>query len=316
MPLHPQAAAFLSIYYGTNPASRDGLPPSVTREQLIHQAIIFPDCPLPARTEDRILEGNSGRFRVRVHTPHGSPPFGGCLYFHGGGWVLGGIETHDDLVRRLVHESGCVFVSVDYPLAPEHKFPVPIEDSFLALNWLVEHATEFGVDPQRIAVAGDSAGANIAAVLCLMARDRGGPRIARQTLIYPITDCDFERKSYRDNGKGYFLSLREMKWFWKQYVQTPDQMTNPYASPLRAASHADLPPAYVVTAEFDPLHDEGVEYAVALQQAGVPTVLREFSGMIHGFVKRWDTFDDARTATRELGADLRGTIGNIAGSGK
>lgn len=309
MPLHPQAAAFLSIYYGTNPESRVGLPPSVTREQLIHQTVIPPDCPQPARTEDRSLAGNSGPFRIRIHTPHGEPPFGACLYFHGGGWVLGNIETHDELVRRLVAESGCLFVNVEYSLAPEHKYPAAVEDGYLALRWLTEHAAELGVDPQRIAVGGDSAGGNIAAVLCQLARDRKGPPIACQALIYPITDCDFERTSYQQNGQGYFLSQREMKWFWKHYVQTPEQMSEAYASPLLAASHAGLPPAYVLTAEFDPLHDEGAAYAEALQRAGVPTTLREFPGMIHGFVKRWDTFDDAQTATRELGTYLRETIG-------
>lgn len=309
MSLHPQATAFLSIYYGTNPESRVGLPPSVTREQLIHQTVIPPDCPQPARTEDRTLAGNSGSFRIRIHTPAGEAPFGGCLYFHGGGWVLGSIETHDELVRRLVAESGCVFINVEYPLAPEHKYPAAVEDGYLALRWLTQHAAELGVDPQRIAVGGDSAGGNIAAVLCQLARDRKGPAIACQVLIYPITDCDFERASYQQNGQGYFLSQREMKWFWKHYVQTPEQMTEAYASPLLAASHAGLPPAYVLTAGFDPLHDEGVAYAEALQRAGVPTALREFPGMIHGFVKRWDTFDDAQTATRELGSYLRETIG-------
>ncbi len=309
MPLNPQAKAFLGLYYGTNPESRDGLPPHVTRAQLLNQTVIPPDCPVPARTEDREVIGQCGAFRVRVHLPQGTPPFGVCVYFHGGGWVLGSIETHDDVVRRLVDESGCAFVSVEYPLAPEYKYPVPVEDSYRALNWVIDHAEEWGFDPQRIAVAGDSAGANIAAVLCLMSRDRGGPHIARQVLIYPITDCDFERTSYREKAKGYFLCLRDMQWFWKHYVERPEQMTEPYASPLRAESLAGLPPAYVLTAEYDPLCDEGVAYAKALMQAGVPTTLREFPGMIHGFVKRWDTFDDAKTATQEIGAHIRGTIG-------
>lgn len=309
MPLNPQAAAFLDLYYGMNPESRDGFPPHITRAQLLNQTVIPPDCPVPVRSEDRKVTGQSGPFRVRIHIPKGSPPFGACVYFHGGGWVLGSIETHDDIVRRLVDESGCAFVSVEYPLAPEYKYPVPVEDSFRALNWVIDHAAEWGINPQRIAVAGDSAGANIAAVLCLMARDRGGPHIAGQVLIYPIADCDFERTSYREKAQGYFLCLRDMKWFWKHYVERPEQMSEPYASPLRAESLAGLPPAYVLTAEYDPLCDEGVAYAKALMQAGVPTTLREFPGMIHGFVKRWDTFDDAKTATREIGAHLRGTIG-------
>lgn len=309
MPLHPQAAEFLRQYYASNPMSRDELSPAVVRRQLLATAVIPPDCPVPARSEDRILHGRSGDFRIRIHAPHGTAPFGCCVYFHGGGWVLGSIETHDDLVRRLVELSGCVFISVDYPLAPEHKFPAAIEDSYLAVQWVTGHAAELGIDPRRVAVAGDSAGANIAAALCLMTRDRQGPRIAHQLLIYPIIDCDFERTSYRDNADGYFLCRRDMQWFWNHYVASPEQMTEPYASPLRAATLAGLPPAYVLTAEFDPLCDEGLAYATAMEQAGVPTTLRQFPGMIHGFVKRWDEFDDARTATREIGAHLRRAIG-------
>jgi acetyl esterase len=260
--------------------------------------------------EDRTLSGRGGEFRIRIHTPAGQRPFGGCVYFHGGGWVFGSIDTHDELVRRLVVETGCVFVNVDYPLAPEHKYPVALEDSYLAVQWFVEHARELNVDPARIAVAGDSAGGNLAAVVALMARDRGGPKIAYQALIYPIADCDFERPSYPENGKGYFLTFREIKWFWRQYVESPEQMQEPYASPLRAKSLADLPPAYVLTAKYDPLRDEGRAYAEALQAAGVPTTLREFDGMFHGFVKRWDLFDDAKTATHELAAAIHQAIGS------
>ncbi|MFO0919247.1 MAG: alpha/beta hydrolase [Planctomycetaceae bacterium] len=309
MPLHPQAVAFLNEYHGLNPTSRDAIPLAVTRQQLLGTTDIPPSCPTPAKMEDRTLRGQSGEFRIRIHTPAGPGPFGGCVYFHGGGWVFGSIDTHDELVRRLVVETGCVFVNVDYPLAPEHKYPAALEDSYLATQWFVDHAEELGVDPQRIAVAGDSAGGNIAAVVALMARDRGGPKIAQQTLIYPITDCDFERPSYAENGKGRFLTFREVKWFWRQYVDAPEQMREPYASPLRAVSLAGLPPAYVLTAKYDPLRDEGRAYAEALEAAGVPTTLREFDGMFHGFVKRWDLFDDAKTATHELAAAIRAAIG-------
>jgi len=309
MPLHPQVVPFLKVFYETNPASRADVPVAITRQQLIEASAISTDCPDPASTKDHTLTGQSGVFRIRIHTPHGTGPFGVCLYFHGGGWVLGSIETHDEIVRRLVHESGCVFVSVDYPLAPEHKYPVAIEDSYLAVKWVRDHAAELGIDPNRMAVAGDSAGGNIAAALCLMARDRGEFTLAAQVLIYPITDCDFERPSYRNYADGHLLSRRDMQWFWREYVGTPEQMAEPYASPLRAETLAGLPPALVLTAECDPLCDEGLAYAQALQQAGVPMTLREFPGMIHGFLKRWETFDDARTANREIGRYLQKTIG-------
>ena len=194
---------------------------------------------------------------------------------------------------------------VDYRRAPEHKYLAAIEDGYAALQWVAQHAAELNVDPARIAVCGDSAGGNIAAVLCLMTRDRGGPPIAFQALIYPITDCDFDRPSYRDNADGYFLTTKQMKWFWNHYVGSPEQMCEPYASPLRATSLRGLPPALIQTAEFDPLRDEGEAYAEALRAADVPVTLHRYDGLIHAFVKRVDQFDAALEAIREIGAALR-----------
>jgi acetyl esterase len=308
MPVHPQVPAFLKAFYQANPASRADTPIEQTRRLLIEASVIPPDCPAPARSVDRMLAGKSGDFRIRIHTPPGTGPFGVCCYFHGGGWVLGSIETHDDVVRRLVAESGCVFISVEYPLAPEHKYPAGLEDSYLALQWVRDHASELNIDPNRLTVAGDSAGGNIAAALCLMARDRGDVKIAAQVLNYPITDCDFDRPSYQEYAEGYLLGRRDMQWFWRSYVEAPEQMTEPYASPLRAASLAGLPAALVVVAECDPLCDEGVAFAKALEAAGVPTTLRVYPGMIHGFIKRYNEFDDARTATREIGMWLKSKL--------
>ena len=259
-----------------------------------------------AKIETKTIPGpDGGELRVRIYWPHGTGPFGACLYFHGGGWVLNDIDTHDDVARRLTEASGCVFVSVDYRLSPEHKYPAAIEDGYAALQWVHEHATELNVDSARVAVCGDSAGGNIAAVLCLMSRDRGGPPIAFQALIYPITDCDFDRPSYRDNADGYFLTAKQMKWFWNHYVSSPEQMLEPYASPLRAASLRGLPSALIQTAEFDPLRDEGEAYADALRDAGVPVMRHRYDGLIHAFVKRVDQFDAALEAIREVGDALR-----------
>lgn len=258
------------------------------------------------RIETRQIAGPDGTsLRVRIYWPHGDGPFAACLYFHGGGWVLNSIDTHDDLVQRLAHAARCVFVSVDYRLAPETRYPGAVEDSYAALNWVARAAAELGIDPDRIGVGGDSAGGNLAAALCLMARDRGGPRIACQYLIYPITDCDFDRPSYHENADGYFLTRSQMEWFWNHYVPQPEQRTEPYASPLRAASLAGLPPALVLTAEFDPLRDEGEAYATALQQAGVPARLIRYDGMIHAFLKRVDQFDRAVTAIQQIGTSLQ-----------
>ncbi len=306
MPLHPQAAAFLDQLARLKTPSLEELPIGTTRRALILGSAVKREPPQLARVETRTIPGPDGtELRIRIYWPTGEGPFGACLYFHGGGWVLNDIDTHDDVARRLTDASGFVFVSVDYRLAPEHKYPAAIEDAYAALRWVEQEAAALNVDPARIAVCGDSAGGNIAAVLCLMSRDRGGPSIAFQALIYPITDCDFDRPSYRDNADGYFLTTKQMRWFWGHYVNFPEQMSEPYASPLRATSLSGLPPALIQTAEFDPLRDEGEAYAVALRAAGVSVTLRRFEGLIHAFVKRVDQFDAATEAILEIGAALK-----------
>ena len=306
MPLHPEAAAFLEQIARQKARPIDTIPVELTRRAAIIGNNPSPDPPELAKIENLTINGPDGTsLPIRIYVPLGSAPRGVCLYFHGGGWVLNNLDTHDDLVRRLAAQSGSVFVNVDYRLAPEHKFPAAIEDAFAALCWVHDHAAEFGGDPERIAVSGDSAGGNLAAVLCLMSRDRGGPAIAFQALIYPITDCDFERPSYRDNSEGYFLTRHEMIWFWNQYVSSPEQMRDPYASPLLAPSLSGLPPAAILTAEYDPLRDEGEAYAQALQDAGVEVKLHRYDGMIHAFIRRVQQFNVARHAIREFGEQIR-----------
>ena len=311
MPLHPEAAAFLDQVARQKPHSIESLPIEVTRRAALVGSSTGLNPPELAKIENLdIVRSDGTKLPVRIYVPHGSKPFGVCLYFHGGGWVLNSIDTHDDLVRRLAAISGCVFVNVEYRLAPEHKYPAAVDDAYAALGWVHDHATEIGCDSDRIAVAGDSAGGNLAAVACLMSRDRGGPQIAFQALIYPITDCDFERPSYRTNGEGYFLTRREMIWFWNHYVASPDRMQEPYASPLLAPSLSGLPPAIVLTAEFDPLRDEGEAYAEALRAAGVDVTVHRYEGMIHAFVRRVQQFDTARIAIQEVGQQIRAAIGD------
>lgn len=306
MPLHPEAAAFLEQIARQKSPTVEALPIDITRRAALIGNKASTDPPDLARTQDLNLKRPDGTdLLVRVYIPRGVEPFPVCLYFHGGGWVLNNIETHDDLVRCLAAESGCVFVNVEYRLAPEHKYPAALDDSWFALNWVHDHAHELGCDPRQIAVAGDSAGGNLAAALCLMSRDRHGPEIAFQALIYPITDCDFDRPSYRENAEGYFLTRREMIWFWNHYVSSPEQMKEPYASPLRASSLRNLPPALILTAEFDPLRDEGEAYADALRAAGVEVELFRFDGMIHAFVRRVEQFSGARTAIQKIAQHLR-----------
>ncbi|MBI1346051.1 alpha/beta hydrolase fold domain-containing protein [bacterium] len=305
MPLHPQAAKFLKTWNSLKQPPMETQPVSWSRQVTMAGVGLLPGCPEMARVDDRRIPGPGGDdLRIRITTPKEEGPYGVCLYFHGGGWVLNSVDTHDDLVRRLTAAAGCVFISVDYRLAPEHPYPAAVEDGYAVLEWIAENAREFDIDHRRIAVAGDSAGGNIAAALCLMSRDRNGPPIRQQCLAYPITDCDFTRPSYIDNAEGYFLTASQMKWFWNHYCPDLAQRFEPYASPIRG-DLSGLPSALVLTAEYDPLRDEGDAYALALQEAGVDTIWQQYPGMIHAFLRRTESFDAAGEAIEDIGRVLR-----------
>jgi len=220
--------------------------------------------------------------------------------------VLGNLDAYDHLCHALTNAGDCVVVSVDYRLAPEHRFPAAAEDCYAATVWTAQHANSLGIDPQRIVVAGDSAGGNLAAVVSLMDRDRETSVVAYQVLIYPITDRNFDLPSYHENGDGYFLTTERMVWFWNRYLSDESEASNPYAAPLQAASLDGLPSAYVMTAEFDPLLSEGHLYAERLEAAGVSVVQERYDGLIHGFIRRIDLFDRATVAIRRIGGLIRG----------
>ncbi|MEN8159131.1 MAG: alpha/beta hydrolase, partial [Myxococcota bacterium] len=227
------------------------------------------------------------------------------VYFHGGGWVIGSIDTHDGSCRDLANRIGCVVVSVDYRLAPENPYPAAAEDCYAATKWVSENAAAVGVDPGRIAIGGDSAGGNLTAAVALMARDRGAPALRHQLLVYPVTDADFSRPSYRENAEGYLLTTKAMEWFWGHYVPDPARRQDAYAAPLRAPDLSGLPPAFVLTAEYDPLRDEGEALAARLEQAGVPTRLTRYEGAIHGFFAMGLLAEVARRAVDDAVAELR-----------
>ena len=238
-----------------------------------------------ARTEDRVIPGADGtELPIRIYWPSTSDePLPVVVFFHGGGWVIGGIDSHDGQVREMVNRTAMVYVSVDYRLAPEARFPAAAEDCYAATQWVAANAASIGADADRLGVAGDSAGGNLAAVVALMARDRGGPAIAYQLLIYPCCDMDSNAwPSQTANGTGYFLTKESMDWFYGQYADVADR-DNPYASPIRADDLSGLPPACVITAEFDPLRDEGEAYGARLQEAGVDCEVHRYDGMFHGF---------------------------------
>ena len=256
--------------------------------------------------DDREVPGPDGLIPVRVYTPVATEDaVPGVVYLHGGGWAIMGIETHDWICRRLAKESGAVVVSVEYRLAPEHPFPAPLDDCYHATQWVVDHASDFGIDPTRVAVAGDSAGGNLSAAVALRARAAGGPALAAQVLVYPVTDASFDTGSYSENGKGYLLEADGMRWFWQQYLGPDGDPDDAFASVLRAADLADLPPALVITAESDPLRDEGEAYARRLDGFDVPTTLVRYDGVIHGFLGLREVVPEADQAMAQIATFLQ-----------
>jgi len=258
--------------------------------------------------EDRVFSGPEGDVPVRIYWPDAEGPRPLLVWYHGGGWVIGNLDGADYGCRIMTNAASAVIVSVDYRLAPEAKFPSAPEECYAALQWAVANAAELGADPTRVAVGGDSAGGNLAAVVSLMARDRSGPKIGLQLLIYPVTDYDFETQSYTDNGEGYLLTKDSMVWFWGHYVHTPEDARHPHASPLQAEDLSGLPAALVVTAEFDPLRDEGEAYAKRLSESGVKVTAKRFDGQIHGFFAN-PAIDDGHEAALMAAAAIKETLG-------
>lgn len=257
------------------------------------------------------VSGPGGALPVREYRPPDAPKvLGALVYFHGGGFVLGSIDGHDALCRQLAVDAGCAVFSVDYRLAPEHKFPSAVDDAYIATRWVCERAEKLGVDPQRIAVGGDSAGATLATAVALSAQRESGPLLVFQLLFYPITDLrSFDTPSYIENATGYFLTRDAMHWFRDHYVATVEERSHPLASPLACTDLHDLPPALIITAEFDPLRDEGEAYAHALEAADVRCTLTRYDGAIHGFASMYAYLDLGRAAVREAAAALRTAIG-------
>lgn len=233
---------------------------------------------------ERLLPDYPHPIPLRIYTPRGTPPFPVVVYFHGGGWMLGNLETTDGICRVICQESQSVVVSVDYRLAPEYKFPAAVEDAYAATFWASSHAQQLQGCSEKIAVAGDSAGANLAAVVALMARDRGEFNLIHQLLIYPVTNYGFDTPSYHQYSEGYHLRREDMIWFWHHYLSIPEDGNNPYASPLKATSLENLAPASIYTTECDVLRSEAEDYGQKLQQAGVPVHSKCYSGFIHGFL--------------------------------
>lgn len=258
------------------------------------------------KTIDRTILGSGGRVPIRAYMPCTAPTKEPALvYYHGGGWVIGDLETHDSLCRNLAAEAGCVVVAVDYRRAPENKFPAAVEDAVAAYRWVLDHAGELGCDESRVAVGGDSAGGNLAAVVSVLARDTGWRIPVGQVLIYPVTDLRMSSRSHESFATGFLLTNDLMRWFRDCYLRTEADRLDPRASPLLTESLRNLPAAIITTAGFDPLRDEGRQYAERLRKSGVPVTYRCYDTMIHGFAGFTAGISAARLAVSETAASLR-----------
>jgi len=257
-----------------------------------------------------IPRADGGEIAARAYTPvaAGGEPLPALIFFHGGGYVIGSVDTHDGLCRILANESGCRVISVEYRLAPEHKFPAAVDDAVAALAWIEKNAAELGVDANRLAVGGDSAGGGLAAVVAQIAKESGGPRLGFQMLLFPVTQIGKETTSLREFAEGYFLETKTLQWFYDHYLPAGADREHPRVSPLNAKELSGLPPAYVMVAGFDPLHDEGVAYAQKLRDAGVSVTLADYPDMVHDFIYMQAVLPQAPEALAAAAAALKGAL--------
>jgi acetyl esterase len=306
MPVTSEVQTILDFIAAAGEVPRELLTPTELRESYSLMSAMGTQAVM-ASVADRTAPGPAGEIPVRVYVPTSeSGPRPVLVYFHGGGWVIGDIETHDCTVRAVAEASGATVVSVDYRLAPENPFPAALDDCIAAVRWVADNAAELDIDPARLAVGGDSAGGNLAAVVAHELRSGGGPEACFQLLVYPVTDGTMAHRSVEENAEGYFLTKDTMDWFWEQYVGDGDR-TGARVSPMHLPDEAlaGLPPALVITAEYDPLRDEGEAYATRLAAAGVDVTSRRFDGMIHGFFSMRDLVPEGKVAVDEAGAALR-----------
>ncbi len=302
--LHPRAQALLRLMEEKGIAPTHTLSPEQAR--LFYRERRSATQPEPPAVGD-VRDLKAGDIPLRLYRPLGSDPsqlLPALVYFHGGGWVIGDLDTHDTLCRQLCNASGCAVVAVDYRLGPEHRFPAAVDDAIAATRWVQDHAAALQIRPERLAVGGDSAGGNLAAVVALALRDQSRP-IAFQLLIYPATDQRHGQDSYASNGEGYLLTNQTIAYFHDHYIADPAQDLDWRASPLLHSDLSRLPPALVITAGYDPLRDEGLEYAQALTLAGNRATLICFERQIHGFITMGRVIDEAHAAVNLCAAALR-----------
>jgi acetyl esterase len=306
MPLDHDAEILLKMIQEANRPTFESVGAVAARDlYMAGRKALSPD-PMPiAETRDIAIPGPGGPIPARLYRSAKNGTLPVLVFLHGGGWVVGNIDSHEAMCRHLANRAECAVLSVDYRMGPEHKFHAAVEDCFAATVWTAGNAAALGVDPGRLAVGGDSAGGNLAAVVSLLARDKRAPRISCQILIYPATDAAMRHDSVARYAEGYVLTRATMRWFYEQYLRTPDDAADWRVSPLLAPDLSRLPPAYVLTAGYDPLCDEGDAYAARLAAAGVPVTHRRFPGQVHGFVTNGRVIRAAETALDEAAAALK-----------
>lgn len=307
MPLDPQVVELLEILEkaGGKPLedctpfearqgdwSKDFIGASEEVVEVIHEFIPGPTADLP----------------IRIYRPKGIGPLPAIVFFHGSAFTVSNISLSDSAHRALANSTGCIIIAVNYQKAPEHKFPTPFNDAYFSTQWIFENAERFGIDDKKIGVGGDSAGGNLAAAVAMRARDENFPQLAFQLLIYPTVDSDSTRPSMYENATGYMLSAAACAWAWNQYIENPEDRKNPYAAPINSKDFLNLPPAIVLTAEFDPLRDEAEEYAELLSSAGIKVIARRYEGMIHGFFWTAGVIAGSRKLIEDIGDDIRAVL--------
>ncbi|GAA4701611.1 alpha/beta hydrolase [Brevibacillus fulvus] len=299
--LDPKAVNYLELFYQM-PALHT-LEPEAVRNLLAQTPTVEVELASVANIEDRmIVVDDNAQIKIRIYTPEGEGPFPLFVYYHGGGWVIGNLETADATCRQIANLTGSVVVSVDYRLAPEYKYPIPVRDSYEALKWVEQNAASLNGNAHKIAVGGDSAGGNLAAVAAMIARDQKGPAIAAQILVYPVTNLGYDTPSYEQFQSGYGLDKALMVWFGSHYIRTEADRQDKYIAPLLAEDLGQLPPALIIVAENDVLRDEGLAYAERLQQAGVQVETSYEHGLIHGYFTNMAVFPER----------IKQTVGKIA----
>jgi acetyl esterase len=309
MPIHPQVQAVLDALAKLGAPPPQSVTPAQARLNFKQSRSVFLPAPEQvAATADYSVAGPGGAIPVRLYRPKGAQANTALpvlLYFHGGGWVLGDIDTHDPLCRLLANRAGCAVLSVDYRLAPEHKFPAAVDDALAVTRFVAANGAAWGIDGARIAVGGDSAGGNLATVVALTLRDAGGPPLRLQVMLYPATDFAMDTASHREFASGYMLTRERMQYFADCYLRGAQDVADWRASPLKAPDLSRLPPALIVTASHDPLRDEGKAYAERLSAAGVRATYRCYEGMIHGFMTMSGAVDPATGAIEDVAAALK-----------